>query len=87
MILDKVHGLTVQFLNALPYLTVKGLVISELELISPVTKIARKYEYSLRIVKILGENLTITIRHLLIHWPRHDWYQFYVLTQTLYDIG
>jgi hypothetical protein len=73
VVLNEIHCLPIQLLNALPDLTVLSLMVGKVESGSPVTKITRKYEDSFRIIKILSEDFPITIGHLFVHWTCHDW--------------
>ena len=72
MVLDEVHCLTVEFLDALPDLTVYGFMVGELEPVPPVAEVAREDEDGFGVIEVFGEDLPVVIGHFLVHWTRHD---------------
>jgi hypothetical protein len=72
MVLDKVHRLAIEFLDALPYLTVYGLVVGKLEPISPVAEVARENEDGFGVVEVFSESFSVVVGHLLVDRAGHD---------------
>ena len=69
VVLEEVHALTVQFLDALPYLAEVLVVVCEIEFLTPVAEIRGEYEQTFIVIKIRRKYLAILISHFFINRP------------------
>lgn len=85
MVLNIVHTLTIKLFNTLPNFSMIFIMICELMLTAPMTKICRKNKKSFFIIKVRSKNFAIIVCHLLIHRTSQNWYNFSFITNCLKD--
>ncbi len=87
VLLEEVHRLPVEPLNALPNLSVVLVVVSEVELLPPMAEVSREDKEGVRVVEVGRKYLAVILCHLLIDWACEYGNYLHAPAKCFYDEG